>query len=279
MLALQIVHLYKEEKLSPDAAIGTLVESGSESSMKLSFMHFVPVKMRFWNATLDGSCDGEGVEATTCDGISVKQVLRQAGATLGIRDLAKVALAQHGTGIVLEDPQLSTEQYGQDFDVVPTSALNRVVVSLRFVDSPKRDEVVLLYNSGKPLLCSAVLSAPGLSILQKPVLIDGDTAVEARPEEKLESSTEPGKMRKLLAFAGDHGALLPVTVSCEYDDKQHSCLFRALRRASACHVREKSLTLLNVPYAQPVLTDTGGCIIDDLCTMADLDSLTFILCD
>ena len=80
-----------------------------------------------------------------------------------------------------------------------------------------------------------------------------------------------------MALEGADSRLLGVRVLDERT--RHECFFHSLHRATARTVREHAAVLLGRTDKDTVLADTGGCIIDDLCTMADLDTYQLVLLD
>lgn len=253
--------------------------------MRVTFVHFVPVPLRFWRAPVQPGADDEGTVVTVHDSLMVRDVLRQAAAALGcagadaagVRDT--LVLAQHGTGTVLDIPGVSTEAYGTAFDVVPRRLLVAVPVAVA-AGRARTDEVVCV---AQDRVCgAALLASPALQRCRAPVLVNEACGVEIAPADVLDAravaADTAARTWRLAVYAADDARLCAVHVARE-GAPGDACAFRALRTATAQAVREHAAVVLAVSAPEPVLADTDGCIIDDLCTMADLESFSLVLLD
>ena len=291
------------------AALGTAAPGSPDAPVRVTFVHFVPVPLRFWRAPVQPG--DAGTVVTVHDSLMVRDVLRQAAAALCCPTTAapcvsssssiqvsqdssnskdnnckangnegdKVVLAQHGTGTVLDIPGVSTEAYGTEFDLVPRRALVALPVAVAS-GRARTEEVVCVAQAH--VQGAALLASPALQRCRAPVLVNEAAGVEVLPADVIDAravaADTAARAWRLAVYAADDARLCAVHVAREHDPGP-ACTFRALRAASAQAVRERAAALLAVAAPDPVLADTDGCIIDDLCTMADLESFSLVLLD
>ena len=267
-----------EAKIAPDTTVQTLLGAGGvrAEALVLRLRYFEPVPLVFWDA------EGRAVDVLVNDSLAVASVKRQAAEVLGdaaaAADPAQCALVQHATRCAVAAPVLDVARDGRDFELVPAAALATLRVPIADPDGTEDREVCVPYvRAGAATLSAAVFVAQVAQTAGPAVLlVDG---VEAAPAADVGAALAAGRALRVVRRGAP--GVVRVAVACEHTPARQ-CAFAVHRSVLAQAVRAHAAALLGAAAAaapDTLLADRDGCIIDDLCAMADMDTFDFVLLD